>query len=390
MQETGKNLSPSNNCQTVRLFCKLTENLRTGKWLPGQRLPSLRNLAAEHQVAINTAAAAVRMLQENKYVYIRRNSGAYVNEFEQWLDNDGSVNIAPVSVLGGSDDAHGVDNKVLYFLFHIDSRYDRYNMYGEIIGLMQEECDAINLQLHIGNAAKVQQVLKNTSPENTWGVIYLPDIQHPNDLEWPVVNYPKVLFSIGEKSLKSNYVTPDNYQGGCLAAEYLLRKHNNLLLLTSLLRSNAYLGERPFRDRLAGIVDYCRLQHVPDPEIITFSGFEGVKNRFSELLKLPREKRPGLICHGSVSISEFLNTVLFQLDGVRLEKEFDIVVFQDCEIYEDVPYATVNFSCRVLCREVLDLVRRVRKHPEDQPIRVKIPMFIRPAAVKKNTVYGDR
>lgn len=50
------------------------------KYPPGTRLPSYRDLAAEHGVAPNTVMAAVRMLAAEGLVIVRASSGAYVRD----------------------------------------------------------------------------------------------------------------------------------------------------------------------------------------------------------------------------------------------------------------------------------------------------------------------
>jgi DNA-binding FadR family transcriptional regulator len=50
------------------------------KYPPGTRLPSYRDLAAEHGVAPNTVMAAVRMLAAEGLVTVRASSGAYVRD----------------------------------------------------------------------------------------------------------------------------------------------------------------------------------------------------------------------------------------------------------------------------------------------------------------------
>lgn len=49
-----------------------------GRYEVGERLPSYRQLAAEHGVAVNTASAAVQLLANEGLVEIRAASGAYV------------------------------------------------------------------------------------------------------------------------------------------------------------------------------------------------------------------------------------------------------------------------------------------------------------------------
>lgn len=61
-----------------RLAALLREGIRTGRYTPGERLPTERALAVEHGIARNTAAAAIRILVGEGLVDTQRGSGAYV------------------------------------------------------------------------------------------------------------------------------------------------------------------------------------------------------------------------------------------------------------------------------------------------------------------------
>ena len=51
-----------------------------GAYPPGARLPSYRQLRDEHEVALNTAQAAIRLLAADGLVEIRPGSGAYARD----------------------------------------------------------------------------------------------------------------------------------------------------------------------------------------------------------------------------------------------------------------------------------------------------------------------
>lgn len=54
--------------------------IKQGRYLPGSKLPSYRQLEEAHGVARNTVGAALRLLEEEGLVDIRPNSGAYVRD----------------------------------------------------------------------------------------------------------------------------------------------------------------------------------------------------------------------------------------------------------------------------------------------------------------------
>lgn len=53
--------------------------IRTGKLKPGEQLPSSRELAKEHDVAMNTAQRAVSTLRDEGWLVVRPTVGAFVN-----------------------------------------------------------------------------------------------------------------------------------------------------------------------------------------------------------------------------------------------------------------------------------------------------------------------
>lgn len=58
----------------------LRERIRNGEWLPGEQLPSVRELAEEYQVSRATTARAVRTLADEGLVTIVPNWGTFVAE----------------------------------------------------------------------------------------------------------------------------------------------------------------------------------------------------------------------------------------------------------------------------------------------------------------------
>lgn len=56
----------------------LARAIDAGAYGPGERLPSYRQIATDHDIAVNTAQAAVRLLVESGRAVVRPSSGAFV------------------------------------------------------------------------------------------------------------------------------------------------------------------------------------------------------------------------------------------------------------------------------------------------------------------------
>jgi DNA-binding transcriptional regulator YhcF (GntR family) len=63
--------------QIAALVC---ENILTGKWNPGEKILSVRDLAVELEVNPNTVMRSYELLQELKIVYNKRGQGLFVTE----------------------------------------------------------------------------------------------------------------------------------------------------------------------------------------------------------------------------------------------------------------------------------------------------------------------
>lgn len=65
---------------------ELAARIESGDYSPGSSLPTYRQLAAEFDVAVNTALAAIRLLRDEGLVTIRKNAGARVRDRSSDVD----------------------------------------------------------------------------------------------------------------------------------------------------------------------------------------------------------------------------------------------------------------------------------------------------------------
>ena len=78
-----------------QIYEHIREEIRTGKLLAGERLPSTRQLAASLKIARTTVELAYEQLEEEGYLVIRRGSGAYVCETQNIPDVLGNSSAVP-------------------------------------------------------------------------------------------------------------------------------------------------------------------------------------------------------------------------------------------------------------------------------------------------------
>lgn len=66
-----------------QLMDGIKQRIATGDWAPGQKLPSVRDLAVEAGVNPNTMQKALAQLEREGLLYARRTAGRFVAEQEE-------------------------------------------------------------------------------------------------------------------------------------------------------------------------------------------------------------------------------------------------------------------------------------------------------------------
>ncbi|GAA6491966.1 MAG TPA: GntR family transcriptional regulator [Candidatus Bariatricus faecipullorum] len=69
----------------LQLMERIKSDIIAGHYAPGERLPSVRDLAMEASVNPNTMQKALSELERNGLVYTRRTSGRFITEDESML-----------------------------------------------------------------------------------------------------------------------------------------------------------------------------------------------------------------------------------------------------------------------------------------------------------------
>lgn len=67
----------------IQIINEIKLKIVSGVWSPGQRLPSVRDLALEFSVNPNTMQRALSELERDELLYTERTSGKYVSQDQQ-------------------------------------------------------------------------------------------------------------------------------------------------------------------------------------------------------------------------------------------------------------------------------------------------------------------
>jgi len=64
----------------LQIAHSVSENILLGKWIPDEKIPSVRDLAAEMQVNPNTVIRTYEFLQNKEIIYTKRGLGFFVSD----------------------------------------------------------------------------------------------------------------------------------------------------------------------------------------------------------------------------------------------------------------------------------------------------------------------
>ena len=71
----------------LQIIDTIKKNIAKGKWLPGEKLPSVRELAVAFEVNPNTMQRALSELERDELLYTERTSGRFITKDEALLKN---------------------------------------------------------------------------------------------------------------------------------------------------------------------------------------------------------------------------------------------------------------------------------------------------------------
>lgn len=242
-----------------QLAQELRLSIQQGKWLSGAQLPTVRQLASEYDVSLNTVHAALKQLVADDLVECKPRQGGFVKAVSQWADHISAT--APRQVAVIRPISPGEDPSV-----------DETQQTGEIIHgieleLLKQDLHPVLLSFGVGDPDAVAMVLRQVDRlrGQLVGVIVfavgaiqqeLFEQLDSRDLTWVTVN------RLDHLTL-DNFVTADATQcgeqiGRCLAFADVRRV--------------LVLGQRTQSDveRIAGILKgyWSKSQHLLNAEFL--------------------------------------------------------------------------------------------------------------------------
>ncbi|MBS1372004.1 MAG: GntR family transcriptional regulator [Lentisphaeria bacterium] len=357
------------------IFCR---KIHSAELMPGEQLPTIREIASLYQVSLSTAAQAVKLLAENGYVESIRGSGSFVAR-----GFPGAGEFAGAVAAARPEPPPGARDTIYFFFNPKDETQSRLRYYIELFCVLQFEASLCGLKaksISLTSAGMLEQALRSAAVDGAALVFEQPEDHRSFPLELPL---PSLLLSMDEIQPGSNVISPDNYRGGWECAAFLHRYgHSRLGFVTGFPRASVLLDQH-FQERVAGFADYCVYRGLPPPALYRWDvRVENGRSEIAALLAAPHGT-PTALGIGSLAMSEEMRRFACEEFGIGdLSKVFSFISFQERMIapsHTDTAVASVPIS--VLARETVSLVRRLMiPDVAKRTYRLLISMDIKPGA----------
>lgn len=325
----------------IQIKDDIFDDIETGEYSPDEKLPSERQLAEKYDVTRVTISKAVKILDEQGYINIRRGAGSFVMDRKHSVN--GNLNevigvLVPdikrgimVDLLRGIED-EAIANGYSTILCNTDNQLNKANMY-------------VDQLLGIGAN----------------GVIYYP-IQKLNSEEDRVLEVvqrlidndsPLVLIDHECKQITTDLVVTDNFGGGFEMTEYLVEMgHRRIAVVYDYM-------ETSIKDRISGYKESLRRNNIEfDPNLIQNIKEYGFTESFSELVELIKNE---LKATGIFAMNDLLATdIYFHANklGIKIPEDLSVVGYDDLQFTDQIstPLTTIHQPLYEMGRESLKLL----------------------------------
>ena len=335
---------------------ELIASIGSGKFVPGSRIPSVRQLSSRLGVSHLTAAKAIRELIDEGILEARRGAGTFAAEKlpERLLRNH----------------PPRVRNKTLYFFFPTMESASSYH--NSILCTIQQEAERREWNIRI-NLLSIERYESAAADPDAAGIV-CATAPHPLPrTPVPVINYGMT----GCKEIPA--VIPDNYAAGYAAGLHLKRKGvENVCFITSAPRERV-IPELHFQERFLGLREAFRKlggqKEVPLLHwAINHPCRKEVEERIAALRRGKTDDYPVLVVGNrsmAVEIGIYLSAV-----GLRVPEDIGLLTFIKRNSFElQTPIDTFDFDHRQMGEQIMLLLDQAQKGWK-LPSRILIPMTL--------------
>jgi len=332
----------------------IRQDIETGKFKPGDRLPSMDDLSEEHSVNKVTVRRALAELNAAGLIYSVPAQGTYVAE------PAAAARLAPrnrTMTVGLVSQLMVPGNTGLYHL--------------EIITGIREELSKHNANLVIPTARPVDSQIKSLDHVAATGldaIIYL-GVFEPQALRRMVENGPPaVLVDYSIRGLQIDSILLDNRGGGCQAMEHLLSLgHRKLAVIVGAEDQTAT------KERMEGALDALDQAGVPRSILRKYVGNfqrESGYQAMAEILK-SGDIPTGVFCFNDEMAAGALQA-LYSFSSLQVPRDISIVGFDDTSwaTATQPPLTTIAVAKSLMGRIAVQRIMARIKHADQSTVTI--------------------
>ena len=305
---------PHNEFVADGIYGLLEKRLISGYYLPGQKLPSVRELAKEYQISVGTVSGALKRLRDKGVVTLRQGSGSYVSSFR-----DQQKNRLKMGLLYFTRSEGGLSLEESPF---------GYSVFEGARHFCMESGYSLAVRPVFSDAVKVKKIIddiKSGGEINGVILMYGGEDEFREYIHWfSDASIPVVLIdNPWRKQHKYSFIAGDDLQIGIRGADYLygLGHRNILYVFTD--------HARCYREQLLGFKTAMMRHEVelPDNNILKLRENPEIKQVIEEMvsriLSDQGEERITAVCCGHDS---------YALELIERFREEDIKVPEDISV----------------------------------------------------------
>lgn len=349
--------------------------IREGKWLPDQKLPSVRAIAEEHSVALATAARALEVLNGKGLIQANERSGVY-----RVVDTSASANRS---------------NHWAVCLRITPGPWQRASMAVTGSGFLdlaqtprvRLDFDAIPTDLDLPEAT-LRQMVRRALQKGVTGVFFLPSrisetLMHEDerllsicrDFDLPAVLIERNLR--GEhRALEWDLVCPDDFDGGFQCAMHLFANGRTRLAFVRGGPTSSHNDQMAgflaahFQARQRGLVRGDQAF----PLILEYPEGSASKEAYRSLCdQILENKIDGVVCYHDRMVVGLTMELLAR--GKRVPDDVAMTGFDDQPICQEfaIGVTTYAYPGREIVSRASQVMRERTRNPSAPPIKVLVP-----------------
>ncbi|SLK09986.1 MULTISPECIES: GntR family transcriptional regulator [unclassified Paenibacillus] len=347
----------------------IIDQIRSGNWKPGSRIPSENELAEQFSVSRITVKNALTALVDKGVVYRLQGKGTFVNDHSpEEIHNITSAVKEQLTV-----------PTIGFLLPRLDNRFTA-NLLSGIEDTLSE--NGYQLLFAKTNDSQETEILKiqEMKQAGVRGLIIYPvEGEHYNNeiLALTLNRFPLVLLDRNLKGVETNSISSDNHEAAIQAVKHLHELGHNRIGFISTLAE----GTSSIEDRLHGYEKALEDRHILIDRSIQMTRLAMSASDEEVIMMIQKflQANPQMTALLSSNFSPHVIQAAMQM-GISVPEDLSVVFFDDVEFPDFciIPPTAVVQQELELGREAGRVILKQVENPNSEYLQVKLPTMLIP------------